>query len=63
MEKNVGKKDAYFRYAMAVVFLVLAYFYSWWLLIPAVFMAITAYMGMCGIYKVFGCNTCKIKTK
>ena len=63
MEKNVGKKDAYIRYAMAVVFVVLAYLYTWWLLVPAVIMAMTAYKGMCGIYKIFGVNTCKIKTK
>ena len=60
MKKNVGKKDAYLRYAMALVFVVLAYLYSWWLLIPAVILVMTDYMGMCGIYRIFGCSTCNI---
>lgn len=64
MEKNVGKKDVYIRYIMAIILVVVAVIFNiYWLLIPAVVLALTAYMGMCGIYKIFGCNTCKIKTK
>jgi len=63
MEKNVGKKDGYVRYVLGVILIVLAYLWNWWLLIPAAVMVLTAYFGMCGLYKLFGINTCKLETK
>ncbi len=63
MKKNVSKNDSYIRYGMAVVLIVLAYLYTWWLLIPAVILIITGYRQVCHIYSMFGCSTCKIDTK
>ncbi|MCF7926681.1 MAG: DUF2892 domain-containing protein [Candidatus Izimaplasma sp.] len=60
MKKNVGKEDAYVRYALAIVFLVLAILYSYWFLIGTVILALTGFLGTCGLYSLFGINTCKI---
>lgn len=61
MKKNVGKTDAYIRYAIGLVFLVLAYYISWWLLIPAVISILTGALGFCGLYTLIGVNTCPLK--
>lgn len=63
MKKNVGKKDTYIRYAIGVVLVVLAIFWKWWLAIPAVVAFATGYFGVCGLYSLFGINTCKVKTE
>ncbi len=63
MKKNVGKTDTYIRYAVGVVLIVLAIVWSWWLLIPAAIAIATGYFGTCGLYSLFGINTCKIKTE
>lgn len=62
MEKNVGKLDAIIRYGLAAVLVVLAIvFQVWWLLIPAAIAVLTAALGRCGLYKLIGVNTCKVK--
>jgi hypothetical protein len=61
MKKNVGKVDQIVRYGLAVVFLVLAIVLeNYWLLIGTALMGFTAAFGMCGIYRIFGINTCKL---
>lgn len=62
MKKNVGKTDSYIRYGVGVVLVVLAIVWTWWLAIPAVIAFATGYFGTCGLYSLFGINTCKIKT-
>lgn len=61
MKKNVGKTDAYIRYGLGVVFIVLAVVYSWWFVIPAAISIATGALGTCGLYSLFGVNTCKLK--
>lgn len=61
MEKNVGKNDKIIRYILAGVFLILSYMISWWFIIPAGIAFLTGFLGICGLYKLFGINTCKIK--
>jgi hypothetical protein len=63
MEKNVGKKDAMIRYGVGVVFLILAFAtqFFWIFLILGIISFATAYFGKCGLYKLFGINTCKLK--
>ena len=61
VKKNVGKNDTYIRYAVGLVFLVLAIVWSWWFVIPAVISIVTGYLGFCGLYSLFGINTCKLK--
>lgn len=66
MKKNVGRKDAFLRYIIAVVALIGAWFlpeYRTLLLIVSAAMAITAYVGLCGLYKLFGINTCPLDSK
>lgn len=59
MEKNVGKNDKLIRYAFAAVFFIGAFIYQWWLIIPAAILFLTGFLGLCGIYSLFGINTCK----
>lgn len=57
MEKNVGKKDKMIRYGLAAVFLVLTFTSSWWFIIPATIAFLTGFLGVCGLYKLFGIST------
>ena len=63
MEKNVGKTDSKIRYAVGIVFLILAFAARpfWLFFILAIVSFATAYFGKCGLYKIFGINTCKLK--
>lgn len=61
MEKNVGKADKIIRVILAVVSVYFAYTYSPWIYIITAILILTALTGFCGLYKVFGINTCKVK--
>lgn len=64
MKKNVGKVDALVRYILAIVFFVLAIGLNfYWLLIGTFICIVTALLGRCGLYKIFGINTCKVDYK
>ncbi|MBN2541142.1 MAG: DUF2892 domain-containing protein [Bacilli bacterium] len=63
MKKNVGKVDSYIRYALGVVFIVLAIVWTWWMLIPAAIAVGTAALGVCPLYLPFGINTRKEESK
>lgn len=63
MKKNVGKKDAMIRYGIAVGALIGAFLlpeYRTLLLIASAALALTAYVGLCGLYKILGINTCPL---
>lgn len=68
MIKNVGKIDKVIRVIIAIV----AAYFAWkggfeaaWvstvLWVVAVVMLLTALLGTCGLYSIFGINTCKRK--
>ncbi len=62
MKKNVGKIDQAVRYIVAIILIVLAVIFQgvwYWLLVPAVILGFTASVSFCGIYKIFGIDTCK----
>ncbi len=64
MKNNVGKVDQTVRYITAIILAVIAILTNlWWLLIPSVILAFTAAVSFCGVYKVFGINTCQIDTE
>ena len=69
MGKNVGRVDAYIRYGLAAGSLLLALFLGTGsplfigLLVLSAVMAITAYVGRCGLYKLIGVNTCSFDKK
>jgi len=64
MQNNVGKIDQTVRYVIAVILIVLAIILEiWWLLIPAIILGFTAAVSWCGLYKLFGINTCKLDKK
>ena len=65
--KNVGKKDANVRYGVALI-LILISIVTWntsqilslSALIGGVALVVTGMIGFCGLYKVFGINTCPL---
>ena len=59
-KSNVGKVDQIIRYAIALIFLVLGIEISPLFIIGTVVMILTAYFKFCGLYRIFGINTCKI---
>ncbi len=61
MNKNVGNMDRNIRYGLAVVFAILGITVASWFWILAVISAATGFLGVCGIYKLLGINTCKMK--
>ena len=67
MKVNVGLLDRMIRSFVGIAAGVIAVFLdSLWSLIPAVIAVIalvTAISGRCGLYTLFGINTCKIKVK
>ncbi|MDX9691825.1 MAG: DUF2892 domain-containing protein [Acholeplasmataceae bacterium] len=59
-KSNVGKVDQIIRYMIALVFLVLGIVINPLFIIGTVVMILTAYFKFCGLYRIFGINTCKI---
>ncbi|HRX45827.1 MAG TPA: DUF2892 domain-containing protein [Acholeplasmataceae bacterium] len=64
LKKNVGKVDQIIRYIIGAVLIVLAFVLPlYWLLIPAAIAIFTAVFSFCGLYRLFGINTCKIENE
>lgn len=62
MKKNVGKTDKTIRIVLGLIIAAAGiYFKSWWGLLAIIPFA-TAFTGMCGLYSIFGINTCKVKS-
>lgn len=60
MDQNVGFKDKIIRYILAAIFITLGIIHSYYWFIPAAIMLFTATIGWCGLYKLFGINTCPV---
>jgi hypothetical protein len=67
MTKNIGSKDKSVRIGIAII---LAVLYAFGILpgtvgvialILAVALVVTSLTGVCGLYKIFGINTCPVK--
>ena len=62
MTKNVGKTDRIIRIVLGVILLCLGiYFKKWWLDLIGAAALITGLTSWCGLYKVIGVSTCKVK--
>ena len=58
MKKNVGKTDKIVRIVLGIAIAAAGlYFNSWWGLLGILPIA-TAFMSFCGLYTIFGINTC-----
>ena len=63
MKKNVGTADRIVRLILGIVIIGLGlYFKSWWGVI-GIIPLITGLIGYCGLYRLFGINTCKIRKR
>lgn len=66
LKKNVGKMDRGARVVLGVALLA-GYFlngdgsYAWLYLLGAIIALATGIVGSCGLYSIFGINTCKMK--
>ena len=69
MKKNVGGVDKLIRYGIALVIAVLYYLgiisgtLGLVLLIFAIVLILTGFFGFCGLYTLFGVNTCKVRER
>ena len=67
MKKNVGVFDKFFRIAVAIIIGVLYYMgvisgtLGIVLIVVAVVLLLTGLLNFCGLYALFGCNTCAKK--
>jgi len=62
MKQNVGKIDRIIRAVIGVVLLGLALYWGCWFTgIVGLAFIFSAVVGWCGLYKVLGISTCKIK--
>lgn len=66
--KNVGKKDANLRYLAAAVLIMISIFtnanlgLAIGLYVSALVLIVTGLVGFCGLYKLFGIDTCPLDT-
>ena len=57
MKNNVGTVDRLIRIVLAIVFIVMGFAWSpWWFLLAAIAL-VTALVGWCGLYSIFGWST------
>ncbi len=68
--KNVGKLDARIRYVIAAVLVVVGLLLGDPLATPSIVLyvsgavlAVTGAVGMCGLYKLIGVNTCPLEER
>jgi hypothetical protein len=62
MKQNVGKVDKIIRVILAAILTALGYYLKlWWIYIFAAIFLITALVGFCGLYPIFGINTSQLK--
>lgn len=61
LKKNVGKIDQLIRYMLALGFAVLGILITPFFFIGTLVMILTATFKFCGLYRLFGINTCKIE--
>lgn len=63
MKENVGMADRLIRFIISIIFIIIGFLYSpWWFIVAAIAL-ITALIGWCGIYSLFGWNTCTVPEK
>jgi hypothetical protein len=62
---NIGKPDRIIRVIIAILLFIISIFISGWLRIALVIIGIisliTAITRFCGLYKILGINTCKMR--
>jgi len=62
MKQNVGTVDRIIRLVLGLVLIILAIYWKCWFCgIVGAIVLLTAVLGWCGLYRVLGINTCKIK--
>ena len=60
MKSNVGKSDKNIRIVLGIIIVAAGiYFKSWWGIV-AIVPLVTAFTGVCPLYKLLGINSCKI---
>ena len=62
MKKNVGTIDRVIRVVVGLVILTVGYYYSSWWGLVGLLPLLTAIIGYCPPYQLFGINTCRPAT-
>ncbi len=64
LKKNIGARDRWIRFALAVLLLVFAYWkMSWIALVASLFVFFESLMSWCVVYQLLGKSSCPIKKK
>ena len=61
MEKNIGTLDRGVRIVLGLAIIGLGVYFKNWLGLIGVALILSGLIGWCGLYKLLGINTCKIK--
>jgi hypothetical protein len=61
MKHNVGATDRRIRVLLGLAFIILFFYFKCWVCaILGAILIVTAAIGWCGLYQLFGINTCKL---
>jgi predicted RND superfamily exporter protein len=64
MKKNVGTTDRIIRITVGIIGLIIALVYkNLFIGIVSIIVLLTGIIGFCGLYTLFGINTCKVNIK
>ncbi len=69
MKKNMGNGDRFIRIIIGIIAIILGLSgsfngaWKWVLLALGLVMIVTSSIQFCGVYAIFGINTCKVKSK
>lgn len=62
MKQNIGGVDRVIRLVLGLAFIAASFYWKCWFCgIIGLIVVFTSVVGWCGLYQVFGINTCKIK--
>ncbi|MEN3040771.1 MAG: DUF2892 domain-containing protein [Bacteroidia bacterium] len=62
LQPNVGSSDKIIRYILGGLLVGVGIYYAFWILVAVgVVLALTAAVGRCGLYYLFGISTCTPK--
>ena len=62
IKQNVGDADKLVRFALAIIIAAVGFYVkSWWGFLAMVPL-VTGFISFCPLYKIFGLNTCSVKS-
>jgi hypothetical protein len=60
--RNVGNTDRIIRLVLGLAIVALAIYFQFWIGLIAIIFPLTALVGWCPLYQLFGLNTCSARS-